>query len=143
MRSLRSRWGTECVPVYNGYKAILRHARSGIPTLSYVVGDQRPRKKHVTHTVQFLNRDTEFLTGADKMAKRSGQVVIYPAFSRPRRGYYNLEFKIIEDNPGEVSDFRIIEKYVHLLETSIHKNPALWLWSHKRWKGNGELRMEN
>jgi hypothetical protein len=32
------------------------------------------------------------------------------------------------------SEFPITEIYMHLLEETINRAPAYWLWSHNRWK---------
>ena len=31
-------------------------------------------------------------------------------------------------------EFALTDLYARMLEDNIHENPALWLWSHKRWK---------
>ena len=78
----------------------------------------------------FLNQETGFLTGADRMAQKCNQVMIFPFVQKPKRGYYQLEFKIIPMD--EVQD--PIETYARFLEINIQKQPELWLWSHRRWK---------
>jgi len=41
---------------------------------------------------------------------------------------------MIEPDPQSSENYQITEKYMHLLEEKIKKNPEFWLWSHNRWK---------
>lgn len=45
-----------------------------------------------------------------------------------------MEFKLITDRARETADNEITEKYSRLMEESILRNPAFWLWTHRRWK---------
>jgi Kdo2-lipid IVA lauroyltransferase/acyltransferase len=38
------------------------------------------------------------------------------------------------ENPSEETVDSIVYKYQEALEETIRKDPAYWLWSHKRWK---------
>ena len=42
------------------------------------------------------------------------------------------------DNTKEVPKFGLTEQYYRLLEKSIQRAPAYWLWSHNRWKRTRE-----
>ncbi|MBT3208792.1 MAG: hypothetical protein HN704_10980 [Bacteroidetes bacterium] len=130
----RSRNGLNCIPSKVGYKTIISYKRKNILTINIIAGDQRPRKSSSKHWVKFLNQDTAFLIGADRIAKKSNQVVIFPSFKKTKRGHYEIEFQIIEEEHEKENTNRIIDKYAELLENAIIKSPDLWLWSHKRWK---------
>ncbi len=134
MKIIRGRFGVICVESNKGYKTIHTFAHDNILTVTYIIGDQSPQKDSTMHWVKFLNQDTAFLIGADRIAKKSNQVVIFPSFSKTKRGHYNLEFKIIETNASRIESFEIIEKYASMLEKTIAVSPEMWLWSHKRWK---------
>lgn len=134
MKIIRERFGVICVESKKGYKAILTNQQKNVITLNIMVGDQSPTKESTKHWVKFLNQDTAFLPGADRIAKKSGQVVLFPSYRKISRGYYEVDFKIIEEESSNVKDDRIIDRYANLLETSITTSPELYLWSHKRWK---------
>ena len=53
---------------------------------------------------------------------------------RQGRGRYVVSFEVIVDNPKEMGDGEIMEKYVRCVERFINVNPDNWLWSHRRWK---------
>ena len=139
MKLLRERFGVICVESNKGYRTILKFAQKKTLTLSIMVGDQSPRKDSTKHWVKFLNQDTAFITGTDRIAKKSGQVVIFPSICKKRRGHYELDFKIIEEESHSIKDDRIIDNYARLLEISIKAWPELYLWSHKRWKLNKDI----
>lgn len=131
MLLLRERFGNQCVESKSGFKEIIKNSRAGNITLTYVIGDQSPMSKSSMHWINFLNQDTAFLIGADRMAKKCNQLLIYPHVTKPKKGFYEIEFKLI---PTEDEDKSAIEHYASFLEGNIKAQPELWLWSHKRWK---------
>ena len=134
MKIIRERFGVICVESNKGYKSIMTFAQNEILTMSYVIGDQSPPGGSSKHWLNFLNQETAFLVGADRIAKKSNQVVVFPAFRKTGRGCYELEFKLITDEPKIKLNYEIIDEYAALLENTIKTSPDLWLWSHRRWK---------
>jgi KDO2-lipid IV(A) lauroyltransferase len=136
MKLIRSRFGGQCIESNKGYKFIIAMNEKGVKTLNCIIGDQSPAKTATKHWTQFLNQDTAFLIGADRIAKKSNQVLVFPAFTKLRRGYYELNFETIEEFPKDKDSSVLIDGYVSLLEKTILNAPELWLWSHNRWKLN-------
>jgi len=134
MKTVRSRFGTHCIESNIGYKYIISMNEKGIKTMNCIIGDQSPAKNATKHWSQFLNQETAFLIGADRIEKKSDQVIVFPAFTKLRRGYYELKFETIEEFPKDKNSSTIIDGYVSLLEKTIVNAPELWLWSHRRWK---------
>lgn len=130
----RERFGAICIESNKGFKTIIGFELKNMLTLNLIIGDQSPRKKSSKHWTRFLNQETAFLVGADKIAKKSNLVLFFPRFKKIKRGHYELEFKIITESPKKLNDGEIIEKYASLLEEAIRDSPELWLWSHRRWK---------
>lgn len=60
--------------------------------------------------------------------------VFYCELSKKRRGYCEAEFKLMTETPKETSEGEITEMFARSLEDTIRREPAYWLWSHKRWK---------
>lgn len=143
MRTIRERIGVICVESTKGYKTIISFKQQNILTLTCLIGDQSPTKKATKHWVQFLNQNTAFLIGPDRIANKSNQVVLFPAFEKSKRGHYTLDFKVIEEEPAKRNNYEIIDKYAKLLEETIIKSPELWLWSHRRWKLKMSAASEN
>jgi KDO2-lipid IV(A) lauroyltransferase len=127
----RERLGSVCIESQSGFKSLLMHARQKVLTFTYVIGDQSPMSNSSKHWTLFLNQETAFLIGAERMAQKVNQKIYYPKVRQPKRGYYEIEFIEISVND---SDVKPVVKYAELLEENIKEQPELWLWSHKRWK---------
>ena len=96
--------------------------------------DQAPSDPYRAYWMTFLNQDTPVFFGAEKYAKDYDQVVVYCDTKKVKRGYYEIEFKLVSDTPREEPYGAITEKHVKILEAQIMREPAYWLWTHKRWK---------
>lgn len=134
MLKMRQKHGLNCVDSDNGYRYMLKQKSSGKVGLNCIIGDQSPRKSATKHWVEFLNQDTAFLVGANRIARKLDQVMIYPHFTKLKKGHYSVKFELISDRPNEEAPGFLIENYSQLLEANIKECPELWLWSHRRWK---------
>ncbi len=107
-------------------------------TMTVIVGDQTPTKDKIKYWTAFLNQETPFHLGIEKMSKIFNLAVVYFDIYRVKRGYYQIECKLISDSPEKTKDFEIIENYIRKIENTIVQHPADWLWSHRRWKHKKE-----
>lgn len=135
MIHVRERFGNICVESQSGFKIMLKNAKQKDLTITYVVGDQSPMSNSTMHWTNFLNQDTAFLVGADRMAKKCNQQLIYPHVTQEKKGYYQIEFKVIAMD----SNIEPVEIYANFLQKNIKEQPELWLWSHRRWKRKRNL----
>lgn len=103
-------------------------------TASLFLSDQYPGGKNKGYPVQFLNKHTEFLYGAEKYARDYNYPVVYADVEKIKRGRYKIHIIKITDNPQEAEQGEIMKNYISLLENTVHRVPEYWLWSHKRWK---------
>jgi len=103
-------------------------------TATFLVNDQSPVKEHIRHWTSFLNQDTSMQNGLERLAQKTGQAVIFIEMQRRKRGYYEVTFHKLFDNPASTVPNEITEAYIKKLEQVIHKHPELWLWTHRRWK---------
>ncbi len=83
---------------------------------------------------KFLNQDTSFFLGTEKIAKKMNLPVVFCHVSVPSRGQYVLDFELLTDNPMDTPEGFIMNTHAKWLEADILKSPENWLWSHKRWK---------
>ncbi len=90
-----------------------------------------PTKSYWT---RFLNNDTSFFMGTEKMAQKFDLAVFYGEMIVEGRGKYKVTLHKITDKPTDEKEGFIMEEHARLLEENILKNPAYWLWTHKRWK---------
>lgn len=96
--------------------------------------DQSPSNPNKCYWMTFLNQDTPVFYGPEKYAKEYNQPVIYCANHKVKRGYYELEFVLITDDPASLPYGAITEIGNNKLEEDIIEKPEYWLWSHRRWK---------
>lgn len=110
-------------------------ARKNIPRVIALVADQVPNVPEQGYWMDFLNRDTPFYPGTERLARSKNLPVFFLELIRTRRGYYEGTFKLIGCPPyTNLPEGAILERYRDQLQASICKHPSDWLWSHKRWK---------
>ena len=102
------------------------------------MADQHPAPQNFHYWTTFLNHDTPVFTGVERIAKQTGFSVVYLDIQKVKRGHYKGTLMLITDKPKEEPEFAITEKYIRAMENTILRNPAYWLWTHKRWKRNRE-----
>lgn len=115
----------------------LRNRTGGIAGKNLVMGliaDQNPPRRPDSRWFRFLNQDTIFFDGGEKLALRCNLPVYFVKMSRLRRGRYEMSFELIYDGKEEVAEYEITQRYVRKLERMICECPELWMWSHRRWK---------
>jgi len=130
---LRQRLGAVCIPMQDTLRKILEYRREGQPVVIGYISDQKPHWVNIHHWVDFLHHDTPVFTGTERIAKKVGHAVFYLDVRRLRRGYYEAEFRLVTRTPQEMPDYALTDVYFSLLEQSIQRDPAFWLWSHNRW----------
>lgn len=104
------------------------------PKLMVIVNDQSPTNKNKAYWNTFLNQDTGWNVGPEKLAKKFDYVVLFGHSKKVKRGSYEVEFSLITETPKSTQDEFITDKYSAILEKVIQEKPEYWLWSHKRWK---------
>lgn len=106
-------------------------------TRALVLGsDQSPQNWKTAYWTTFLNQDSGFFTGTERIARKFDYPVIFSEMRRIKRGFYEIEFTEIA-KPTEFQNLptgEITERFVRILDESIHRYPSDYLWSHRRWK---------
>jgi len=103
-------------------------------TATIFATDQSPTHSKTVHWTTFLNQPTAVLLGSEIYAKDYDYPVVYIEVSKIKRGYYELEAKLLEKNPIQTPYGYITETHTRWLENKIKEIPQYWLWTHKRWK---------
>lgn len=131
---LRTKYGTSATPMQNIIRELLRFRSENILTLSGFLADQTPPPDENAFWTTFLNQQTAFYRGAEKVAVKYDMAVVFVKIIKVRRGYYELDYSLITEHPREEEPDRITSVYASLLEELIRSEPEYWLWSHRRWK---------
>lgn len=136
-RRLRNSASVTTVAMRDSLRFYLRNRAEGIDGKNLVMGliaDQNPPLRPDSHWFRFLNQDTIFFDGGEKLALRCHLPVYFVRMERLKRGRYCMSFELIYDGEEQVAPNEITERYVRKLEAMIRERPELWIWSHRRWK---------
>jgi KDO2-lipid IV(A) lauroyltransferase len=131
---IRNRFHSVGFNKYDVYKEIVKMRKAGKNWLLGFMSDQKPSPSHDPIWVRFLNQDTAVLTGTEKIARHTGAAVCYLDIKKTKRSFYEGKVKLVSENPADNQEFEITKKYMQLLEKTILRDPACYLWTHNRWK---------
>jgi len=131
---LRTRFHSFGIKKNEAVRDMINLKRNKIHALVPFVADQTPSKANLHYWTNFLNQDSAILTGPERIAKKLDIPVIFADVQKIKRGFYTVDFELITDNAGKTPDTWITEQYIRRMETCILRDPAYWLWTHKRWK---------
>lgn len=132
IQSTRAKDDLVLVPVKQVKEVFLQY-KEKLVALGFVA-DQSPSRKGSGLVVDFMGIPTPVLYGPEKYARAFNTAVVYGKVSQIKRGYYQIEGVLLTEEPQEQPEGAITKAHTHLLEAQIREQPALWLWSHKRWK---------
>ncbi|MDE6098967.1 MAG: lysophospholipid acyltransferase family protein [Muribaculaceae bacterium] len=134
MLRLRSRFGSVSLPKKTTFRHLLEYRKNGIRTVTGFMSDQKPGSGDTTCILEFLNHPTAMISGTETLARRLDSAVAYLDMYKPRRGNYRITVRPMCDNAASTPESALTKEYAALLRQTILRDPALWLWSHKRWK---------
>jgi Kdo2-lipid IVA lauroyltransferase/acyltransferase len=132
MNGMRSRFGSIMVPMKLTLRKIIEQKNNQY--LAFFASDQTPAKVDRFEFIKFLNQDTAVFLGTEKIATTTGNPVVYCHVNQLKRGYYEVIFTTLFEDPKATAPLEITLTLSKKLESYIRARPELWLWSHKRWK---------
>lgn len=138
-QKIRSKFGSVTVQRKDVLKHIVRSRKSGDKVAIGLIGDQSPMVYDESYSTMFLNQVTGVVMGADKLARKLNAPVVFVDIKIIKRGYYQLEFVKVTEDPKSEEPNAIAETCTRYLEDMIRREPSIWLWSHRRWKRKREL----
>lgn len=133
-RYIRSRFGGYNVPKHSTAREVIKLKRAGKKMAIGLITDQSPSANEANYWTTFLNQDTVFMDGAERIAKLMNFPVFYCELEKHKRGYCHVTFDLVTEHPKETADGEITELFARRVEQTILREPAYWFWSHKRWK---------
>ena len=99
-----------------------------------MIADQAPKRSSNAYEGKFMGLDTNMFIGAEIFAKRFDFALAFIHVRKVKRGYYEAEIKEITTEPNSYPNFEITDRYFQFVENEIKEDPALYFWTHKRWK---------
>ena len=138
--SLRTRFQGIGIKKTETVRDMIRLKQSKERSLVIFIADQTPNSLNLHYWTTFLNQESAMFTGPERIATKLDIPVIFVDVRKVKRGHYTVDFELITDSPRKMPEFWITEEYARRMERSVLRDPAYWLWTHKRWK---HKRVEN
>lgn len=134
MLDVRSRFGSLSFPKKTVLRDLIKIRRTGLQSVTGFMSDQKPSHGDPTVKTLFLNRPTAFISGTETLIRKLGMASIYWDIERKSRGHYLITCRLLDDGSNKSGFGEITLEYSRMLEHTILRDPAVWLWTHKRWK---------
>lgn len=134
MLGIRSRFGSESIDKKVALRRLLQYRREGRVSITGFMSDQHPSHGDPGLATTFMEQPTAIITGTETLARRLGMALIYWDMERLGRGRYRITTRHIADDAASLPEGEATRRYAQMLETTIRRDPSIWLWSHKRWK---------
>ena len=128
---LRNRFHAQPLAMDNAAREMLK--RSADLSCTVFIADQTPQPDDALW-LKFLNQDTPFFQGAEKLSRRLNYPVVFASVKKMKRGFYEIAIETLFDNPSQTKLGEITSSFARQLEKDILAQPEIWLWSHRRWK---------
>jgi KDO2-lipid IV(A) lauroyltransferase len=130
-RRVRGRFGAQLLPSKSIRDEMVRVRAARVLGL---IADQVPRTSPDRLWTRFLNQDTAFFKGPERMARVLRAPIVYASMRRLERGRYEVELVPLTVAGERLPGGTATERYARILERDIIREPAAWWWSHRRWK---------
>lgn len=132
MKDMRGRYGTVLIPATDFKNAYLHYFKK--PHILGSAADQSPGNPNNAYWVNFFNRPTAFVKGAERGAVAINASIVFGHFYRTKRGHYHLDTKFITADAATMAEGQMTKAFAKFVESSIRLQSANYLWSHRRWK---------
>jgi len=131
---IRTRYGNVFVAMRQTLRTLI--AVKETPTMFCFASDQTPTREETQYTLQFLHQPTAVLLGLEKIALQTNRPIFYFDVISVKRGYYEIDCLLLCAEPKATQGHEITDLLFEFLANTIYREPAYWLWSHRRWKLN-------
>ncbi|MBI2730717.1 MAG: lipid A biosynthesis acyltransferase [Sphingobacteriales bacterium] len=128
----RSKYGTVLISATD-----FKNKMHTVFTKQYMLGlgaDQNPGNPKNAYWMNFFGKPTPFVTGPGKGGVKNKTAVVYIGFEKIKRGQYKFNATLLADKGADYTPQQLTLFYKNALEQTIRRDPANYLWSHRRWK---------
>ncbi len=130
--NLRSRFGARMVAAKKLLRVVARHRNQQHAVA--LMADQMPASSGARQWVSFLGRDTAFYPGPAQIGRVTGYATFFVGMRRVSLGHYEMSFEPMYAAGERAAPEVFTARYAQLLEAAIRAEPAIWMWTHRRWK---------
>lgn len=138
IKKTRERFGIYMILTKNTIQNIEnRHNQNKIGFYG-LLSDQSPEVGKAYYWSDFLGVRVPIHTGAEMLAKKYDYNFINIEVTKVKRGFYEVEFELIAENPRDFKDYQLTDIFLKKLEKQIRKKPEYYFWTHNRFKHEGK-----
>jgi len=112
---IRERWGAEYIPVHKSVRTVLGFHTGKVPAALGLGADQRPAAFTRFWTL-YLNQEACFVSGPEKIARKANLPVFFQIIRKIRRGYYEMSYFPLIENPAEMTEEEIMITYIRTMD---------------------------
>ncbi|MGB5982436.1 MAG: lysophospholipid acyltransferase family protein [Nonlabens sp.] len=141
IRRIRMRFGAQMIAMKQANHKIAETAKTG-NALFALVADQAPKQGRSKYFTEFFDKPTAVFKGGERFGKEFNAVIVFLRVTKIKRGYYSSRYELITNQGTTTDDWHITDRFFELLEDQIKKQPAFYLWSHKRWRVISKKKLE-
>ena len=134
IKEIRSRHDAYMIPQKTAAEIIRQKEKKNERGVYGFASDQSPRPTPKSYWRPFMGINVPIYTGAERLARELNIPLVFGKIKRAKRGYYELEFKLITDQPKNTAVNEITDIYTEWLEEQIKEDPTQYFWTHKRFK---------
>ena len=134
VKESRSKFGGVMYRTTDTIKNIYRNHQNKSQSLYCLLSDQSPIVQKTHYWREFMGVKVPIHTGAEMLSKKYDMAYVVWTSRKIKRGYYEIDFELITENPNEFDDFKLTDHFLDITERNIRENPGVYLWSHKRFK---------
>ncbi len=98
-KHIRARFGGYNVAKHSTAREVIKLRREGRRIAIGLITDQSPNRSEAHYWTTFLNQDTVFMDGAERIAKLMDFPVFYCELERTSRGYCKVLFDLVTETP--------------------------------------------
>ena len=142
IKKSRKRFGIDGYKTSETIQNIQKNVANNLQAVYILLSDQSPQPNKTYYWSKFFGITVPIHTGAEMLAKKFNFVMINYVAKKVKRGYYEIEFELISENPTAFKDYELTEKYLKITEKNINQQPEFYLWSHKRFKHRDKVPKE-
>src|SRR5699024_9651727 len=99
-----SRFGGYNVAKHSTGRELLKLKRDNKKMAIGLITDQSPGPSDSRYWITFLNQDTAFMSGAERISKMLKYPVFYCELKRLKRGYCEVTFDLLTTTPQETQE---------------------------------------
>jgi KDO2-lipid IV(A) lauroyltransferase len=134
IEEIRSRHDAYMIPQKKAADIIREKEKKNERCVYGFASDQAPSPTAKSYWRPFMGIKVPVHTGAERLARELDIPLVFGKIKRVKRGYYELEFKLIADQPKTTAVNEITDIYIEWLEQQIKEDPTQYFWTHKRFK---------